>query len=289
MGITRFGIKWRQVIHKPLLSIFSLTLKHRIKLLRNDYIPNGRPTIFAMTHAFKDDAICVPYCLPRSTYIVAGNQEGISKTYMVAGLFLTGVIWVNRNDRKSRSTALEQMKDVCNKGGDVLITPEGTWNFSPNLPMLKLSWGLLDVAASTGANIVPAASHLVNGEYCVIIGDYFEYEKYPSKEEAIAALRDEMATMMWEMFTMNPIVMRKEVTDELWLRFIRGELKNAPFMDYENEEKGVYRPKGEINLGELLAEMHGIDHKSMAVDYKAYRRVEQLIDNWTKPIKFYGD
>ena len=65
MGITSFGIKWRQLIHKPLLSIFSLTLKHKIKLLHNDYIPNGKPTIFAMTHAFKDDAICVPYVLSR--------------------------------------------------------------------------------------------------------------------------------------------------------------------------------------------------------------------------------
>jgi len=265
------------------MMVYRLTLKHKVKLLRNEYKPNGKPTIFAMTHSFKDDIACTCYCLPRSAYMVQSNKEGIRKTfYLLAGLLLNGVIWIDRSDKKNRATVLEQMKDVCKKGGDVLIAPEGAWNFTPNLPVMKLSWGLLDAAASSGANIVPIASDIVNGNYCVIIGSFFEHENYRSKAEAISALRDIMATMVWELFSMKPTIKRAEISDEYWLAHMRNELSQAPFLNYVEEEKGVYRPKGEISLGELLAEMHRIDYKSMAVDYEVYQRVEQLIYNWTR-------
>ena len=38
--------------------------------------------------------------------------------------------------------------------------PEGTWNLSPNLPMLPLFRGIADIAKETNATIIPFAQEI---------------------------------------------------------------------------------------------------------------------------------
>ena len=282
---SRFGIKWRRLIHKPLATIFKLTLKHKIKLMRNDFTPNGKPTIFAFTHVCKDDVAVTLCCLRYNAYVLAGYHRGLSRSVDGMGLRLNGVVWVDRGDKASRAEAMEKVKNILCRGGDILIAPEAAWNLSPNIPMLNLWWGVIDMAVSTGANIVPIALDLVNDKYCIIIGENFCYKQYPDKANAIAELRDVLATMAWELIEMKPMQKRSEITEKDWVDFTQNELARAPYVNRKKEESFVFRPKGEISLGELLANMYGTEYKSMAVDYEDYKRVEKLIDNWTKTIK----
>ena len=254
--------------------------------MKNSFMYNGKPTVFAFTHVFKDDLASVLYCLRHSAHALAAYHRRVSRSVDGVGIRLNGVIWVDNCIKTSRAESLEKMKAVLRCGGDVLIAPEAVWNLSPNLIVQKIWWGLLDAATSTDANIVPIAVDLVNNNYYVSIGKLFDYAKYSDKGEAVVALRDVMATMAWKLIEMKPLNKRAEITEESWVNFCQSELARVPFLDMATEESFLYRPKGEISLGEVLADMHGIEYKSMAADYEQYKRVERLIDNWTKPAMF---
>jgi 1-acyl-sn-glycerol-3-phosphate acyltransferase len=286
-SISRFGIKWRQIIHKPITAVFKFSLKHKVKLLRDSFVPNGKPTIFAATHIFYDDIPAILCAMKQHTYLLLGN-EGIETTPYLKerlALNLNGFIIVNRGNKQSRLKSMQEMIDVLNKKGNILIFPEAAWNLSTNLIIHHLNWGVINVAKKANANIVPIAVDLVDNKYCVIIGEIFDYSMYKDNNESIEELRSEMAGLAWELIEMKGIVKRESLTDDCWLEHIRKQYIRLPLKDQAKEESYMYRPKNEINLGEVLADMFGIEYKSMASDYKTYKQIEKLIDNWTKPIK----
>ena len=101
-GISRYSIRWRQIIHKPLVAIFKLTLKRKVRLLRNDAKPNGKPVIYAATHVFYDDIAAVISSLDKSAHLLFG-VEGPNNTPKLIeriALAMNGIIVVKRNDKK---------------------------------------------------------------------------------------------------------------------------------------------------------------------------------------------
>jgi len=150
----------------------------------------------------------------------------------------------------------------------------------------KLWWGLLDAAKEANANIVPVAIQLVGDTYGCIIGERFTHENFPSKAEQIDALRNEMATLAWELIEMSPPLKREDISDDYWLARVQDSVDRTRFIttaaDIAEEESYTFRPPGEISLGELLAEMHGIEYRSMGANYATHRQIERLIDGWTK-------
>lgn len=49
------------------------------------------------------------------------------------------------------------MIKILKNKGNIMYFPEGTWNLSPNLPVVKCSYGIIDVAMKAKAVIVPIA------------------------------------------------------------------------------------------------------------------------------------
>lgn len=47
------------------------------------------------------------------------------------------------------------MTHLLNKGENILMYPEGTWNLTPSKLMLPLYWGVVDLAKVTEAPIIP--------------------------------------------------------------------------------------------------------------------------------------
>lgn len=286
-NLSRFSIKWRKIIHKPLTAIFKVSLTHKVKLIRDDFQPNGRPVIYAATHVFVDDIAAVCCCLQECAFLLFGTDglnNSLSFTDSLA-LYLNGVIKVDRNDKQDRAESVNKMVSVLKKKGNILIFPESAWNLSPNLLVQKLHWGILGVAERADANIVPVAVDLVNEEYCVIIGKCFECSELPGKQEAISVLRDMMAALVWELIGMKHTVQRKTLTDTYWLEHINKQFAHMPTEYRAIENNALFHPKNEISLGELLADLHGIEYKNMAVDYETRQKIERLIENWTRPIK----
>jgi|GEM_PF-831813 len=287
-NISRYSIWWRRIIHRPLVAIFRLSLGRKVRLFRNDFVSNGKPTIFVATHVFYDDAAVALCCLKSAAYLLFGVESDDNlpsfKERFVARL--NGVIGVERNNKQSRIEAFYEMVEVLNRRGDILVFPEAAWNFLPNTVVAKINWGAIRVAQHTGANIVPIAVNIVGNDYGVIIGNHFEYSNYTNSQEAVDSLRDKMATLAWELISLSPLAHRENLTYEYWLSHIREQFANMPRKDQSKEESFMYRPKDEVSLGEVLADLHGIEYKSMAADYEQHKRIERLIDGWTKPVRF---
>ena len=279
-NISRYSIWWRRLIHRPLAALVRLTLPCKVRLFRSDYVPNGKPTVFVATHVFYDDIAAVLSCLDDVAYLLIENdgKESLPAWTERFALGMNGVITVDRSNKESRAEAFSKMITVLNRSGNILLFPEAAWNFSQNEIVAKLHWGAIKLAKSANANIVPVALHMVGDECFVAIGSQVEYD--------VEALRDAMATLMWDLISQDPLVQRENITDEYWLEHICKQCEKRPQESREVEESFMYRPKGEISLGEVLAEMYGIEHKSMAADYVQYRRIEGLIDGWTKPVSF---
>ena len=274
------------MIHRPLTAIFSLSLPRKVRLLRNEFVPNDKPTIFVATHIFYDDIAAVLCCLRSAAYLLIGVESDDNlpplKERVVARL--NGVIGVERNNKQSRTEAFYEMVEVLNRRGDILVFPEAAWNFLPNAVVAKINWGAIRVAQHTGANIVPVAVNIIGNDYGVIIGSRFEYYNHTNPKDAIDALRDKMATLAWELISLNPLARRENLTYEYWLSHIREQYTKIPRKDQSKEESFMHRLKDEVSLGEVLADLHGIEYKSMAVDYEQYKRIERLIDGWNKPV-----
>jgi 1-acyl-sn-glycerol-3-phosphate acyltransferase len=259
-------------------------LKRDVRLLRNDFTPNGKPTIYAATHVFYDDIAAVCCCLEQPAYLLLGIESSDNTPTFSEriALGLNGVIVVNRADKGSRTEAFDKMVAVLRKGGNVLMFPEGSWNLTPNLLVQKLHWGAIKVAEQSNANVVPVAVDIVDDDYYVIIGENFGWKKYTTYEEATIGLRDAMAALVWELISLKQQDARNNLEDSHWLNHIKAQYARMPRKNQLKEESYVFRPKDETSLGELLAELHGIPYRSMAADYKVHKQIDVLINNWTK-------
>lgn len=96
--------------------------------------------------------------------------------------------------------------------------PEGTWNLSPNLPVLPFYRGIIDVALEANAIIIPIAIEQYGKQFVTKIGSNFDPQVYGKqrKAEALAALRNQMAELKWEIWQSVSIVVRKSIPDNYY-------------------------------------------------------------------------
>lgn len=98
------------------------------------------------------------------------------------------------------------MIEHLQQGGNLMYFPEGTWNLSPNLPVLPCYWGIVGVAQKGNAVIVPIAAEQYRKHFIINIGENFDMSKYGiDKTLAISELRDALATLKWEIWENQPI------------------------------------------------------------------------------------
>ena len=135
--------------------------------------------------------------------------------------------------------------------------PEGTWNLNPVLPVLPCYWGIVDVAQKSDAIIVPIAVEQYGKRFKVNIGENFDMRKYgldkPEKTRAIADLRDELATLKWEIWETEPQMERKTISGNEWSEYIKTRLSEWPYFSVEYIDGMVYRPKNVTSYEEVFA------------------------------------
>lgn len=222
--ISRGGIIVRRLF-SPLLRYVAapLTTKNKLVIERRKRIPKGQRLIFASTHGFKDDITMAMRAAGRHTYLLYGSLPDFFETFHGIALWLSGVILVDRSDRDSRRAAKEKMVRALKLGADILMFPEGVWNKSPNQIMLKLFPGVYDVAAETGALIVPIASVEEHGRVYVIMEKAFDITRY-SKKEGLKILRDKMSAAKYELMEKYAKSKRSDFSEpkKYWYDFIES-------------------------------------------------------------------
>lgn len=134
--------------------------------------------------------------------------------------------------------------------------PEGTWNLSPNLPVLPCYWGIVDVARKSNAIIIPVAADQYNKHFKINIGKNFDMMKYDDdlvgKSKAIRELRDELATLKWEIWETER-GLRSEIKDDEWEEYIADRFSEWLYFNEEYIKGLIYKPKNVVEHDEVYA------------------------------------
>lgn len=122
------------------------------------------------------------------------------------------------------------MERVLEAGSSVLIFAEGGFNNTENLLVLKLFSSPYILACHTGCEIVPIAPLHEYGSKDIFInvGNAINLAQYENKEQALAVLRDELATLLYENMEKNGS------------KLIRGKMINDIRMDFMEERRREY-------------------------------------------------
>lgn len=255
-------VRWiflHNVFHKLLLPVIKALRKIRKQKLvivsdNRGVINDG--TIFAVTHIGGNDVEITFETLELPAYLFLGDPRELYCNIDGFMLFLNGAICVETDDKNDRYIAKKSAIELLKKGGNLIIYPEGTWNISENLLILPLYAGCLEMAKESRANIVPVALEKYNNTYYVNVGEQIHYEEIElsDKAEMARVLRDNLATLKWEILEQFGVHKREDIPDNYVLEFI-NEIMNGKETSFTVEDayKSIYRPKGVVLSEEVFA------------------------------------
>ena len=229
------GTWWRDMLHPILVKLISLnrrfidkqqlTIINDARVKKNErnfiqkalpFIKNSKskPVIYAITHIDKFDYQVVSEAIKEHQYPFAGDPETMYRTLDGTFLELNGVIYCDTESKEDRHIAKETAIETLKQGHNLLIYPEGVWNLTSNLLMLPLFPGIIEMAKETGCDIVPVAIERYDKEYKVNIGSEFDVNNYLknglTEDEIRIKLRDEMATLKWDIMQTIPTLSTAE-------------------------------------------------------------------------------
>lgn len=221
--IARFRIPYKVIIEQPC-----------------SLLP-GRPVIYASNHFCFADTPIMGRITSKRSYILLGKQQlGFSDwLYFI----LNGVIFVDRKDKKDMAASKQAMSAYLNNGRSIVIFPEGTWNLTDNLLMLPMKWGIIDIAKETGAQIIPTAlDYDREQEKCNIrFGMPLVISPEDSNADAIATLRDTLATMRWDDWERKGTFSRIDLDMDAERKKLHYSVEEYPPIDWEYESSCIYQ------------------------------------------------
>ncbi|MEL6986869.1 MAG: lysophospholipid acyltransferase family protein, partial [Bacteroidota bacterium] len=112
--------------------------------------PNENPILYVCNHRSFTDPIIVSRYI--NAYAISKAEVG-NYPLISTGAQETGVIYVKRNDRKSRNATKDAIEQAMGEGKNILIYPEGTTGNQETTKEFKR--GSFDVAAKHGYAVVP--------------------------------------------------------------------------------------------------------------------------------------
>lgn len=137
----------------------------------------GTPIIYACTHIGGNDIQRTFQVIGNPAYLMLGDPGILYRMPIYLGLKLNGVIPLETSDREDRKVAYARAVELLRSGGNLLIYPEGAWNVSPNLVVMKTFTGTVRLAQETGAEIVPIAVEQYGHVFYFNIGESYQIPK----------------------------------------------------------------------------------------------------------------
>ena len=256
--------KQRVAIHPILLNVIKLRNKgngFKIHKLDGNIEQTNKPKIFCVTHIGKFDIEVVSEVIGEHYYLLSGDFENIKGTIEETFLALNGVIYLREDDKEDRRRSKDKMVDTLKNGGNLMYFPEGTWNLSPNLPVLQCPYGIIDVAMKADAVIVPIAIEQYGSTFISKVGKNFDVSRYHEDQKILAVddLRSEMATLKWDIWeSVLPLERCKLDKNEFEL-FINERLKEWPNFTLEEFYERVFKPKNITSEKDAFSHLKEID------------------------------
>ena len=212
-------IKFRRSIHKILINAIKLDRiksKQKLTILNDKREYNNKPIVYASTHIGGPDIERVCEAIKGHTYLFLGDPDQLYKDLNGLILFLNGTVFLHTNNKTDRKIATDRAIEILNNKDNLVIYPEGAWNITENLPVMNLFNGTVNIANKTNADIVPIAVEQYDDNYIVNIGKNIDINKikHLSLSEQSKILRDEMATLKWEIWESQGVMKRENINDE---------------------------------------------------------------------------
>ncbi len=253
-----------------LVKIERIFRQQKIKIVNKDALNiiseiNG-PIIFAPTHCGKFDIQVLTEVLWKYRWsLLSGDYNWLPGTVEGCWLKFNGVIYVNRDDKVWRNKAKQDMIAHLKNGGNMMMYPEGTWNLSPNLPVLPLFRGIADVAIETNATIIPFAQEIDDSTktYYVKVGEPI----FP-RVEAIALIdkiKNQMAELKWSLAETLPFCKTDYDKENLyteWDKYIETRVSECSYYSFELSWKYARKEKWQIEREQINADLSNI-HPTM--------------------------
>ncbi len=119
----------------------------------NGTVPQAdRPVIYVCNHRSYIDPVIISMFVDA---VVIAKHEVSGWPLIGTGAKMAGVIFVNREDKDSRSATLDKMLEMLNRGFSILVYPEGTTTAAPEL--LPFRPGAFHLAAANNVPLIPVA------------------------------------------------------------------------------------------------------------------------------------
>ena len=255
---SKLTLEQRKKIHKLILMVYKI--KNRIgnfsyEVIKDEREKTDRPIIFALTHVGKFDIEVTSEAIKDHYYLLSGDFEHIQGIIDAPFIALNGVIYFNETVKEDRQLASNKMIEHLKNNGNLMYFPEGTWNLSPNLPMLPCYWGIVDVAKKGNAIIIPVAADQYGKHFKINVGKNIDMNLYgDTKEEktrAINDLRDCLAKLKWEIWETEPMLEREKITGKEWGKYVSARFKEWSYFNEEYIKGLIFKPKNVVEREEV--------------------------------------
>jgi len=188
------------------MDVFLLMIGSPIKVKGKNHFKKGETYVVVCNHKSMMD-------VPLSTPHIPGPNKTIAKKELASIpifgiIYKRGSILVDRKSDESRRRSFEEMKNVLEEGMHMCIYPEGTRNKTGN-PLKSFYDGAFKLASDTGHFIIP--SLIFNTEkvlpsnrkffvWPTRVSIHFLPPVPVTKNQDVAALRDQVFKIMWDYY-----------------------------------------------------------------------------------------
>lgn len=255
------GIRLRKCLHPVMvygLKLMHLLSRQRITILGDQRTPTQRPIVYAATHIGWDDIEMILTTIKDHAYLLLGDPHDLYRNLDGTLLNLNGIICCDTGVKEDRHISKESCIQWLTRGGNILIFPEGAWNITPSLPVMKLFTGAAEMAIRAGADIVPVAIEQYGRDYVVNIGRNIDCSSFALADKHVLTdkLRNEMATLRWEIWASQSVICRASIPADYREKYLQDiEQQMGGNYAIEEIETTRFRDKDEIAQRDAFAHL----------------------------------
>ena len=210
-------------------------------------VNKNEAVIYAISHIGKYDYEMLVEAYDFFAYTLAGDWKLMYGELDDYFLRFNGTCYVDTEDKEDRLNSYKFIKKALKNGISMLIFPEGIWNLSESLPILKLYSGCALAAYECNVPIIPIAIEQYNKHFVINIGKKMYLTSNQTLQNNIE-LRDTLATLKWEIWEKQPLSKRADIQSIYYKEFIRKRLAEWPHFDIETIKNRVYKDTTDYEL-----------------------------------------
>lgn len=240
--------------------------KQKVEFINKDIPKTSRKIVFAVSHIGKWDFEIVNEQIKQHFHVIASDYMNMHNTFAEFFLRANGVIFVDIDNKKDRKNSQIILDKILKQNDNIMILPEGTWNLSENKIINDTHFGAVELALQNDAVIIPIALEQYDKRFVLNIGEIFDPDiakrqftnmkyselvddskfavmRYKIKLSANRILRDNLATLKYEIWEKEGITRRKSIPYDYWQEFIKERREEWPGYSMSEQYRNGCFPK----------------------------------------------